>query len=143
MKFLFLALLAGTLLPVQAAINATLRPPLGGAVWAAFASFFVGTVSLAIYGLSARVPPPQSLGGIAAWQWIGGLLGAVFVSLTIFLTPRIGTATLFGLIICGQLLASLMLDHGGWIGVPHHALNAPRVLGALFLLVGVFLIRKF
>ena len=143
MIYLVLALLAGAILPFQAAINATLRAPLGHVVWATFSSFFIGTVALGIYALAARLPLPTALGNIAAWQWTGGLFGAVFVSLTVILTPKIGPATTFGLIIFGQLLASLVLDNFGWLGVPQHALNAPRVLGALFLLLGVFLIRKF
>ncbi|PQV64920.1 transporter family-2 protein [Abditibacterium utsteinense] len=140
---LLLALIAGAILPVQAAINATLRTPLGHAGWAAFASFFVGTVALGFYALVARLPFPQKMNEVAAWQWTGGLLGAVFVSLVVVLTPKLGPATTFGLIICGQLLASLVLDHFGWLGVSQHALSAPRVAGALFLLAGVFLIRKF
>lgn len=143
MIYLFLALVAGAFLPLQAAVNATLRAPLGGAVQAAFASFLVGTLTLGIYVGVARSPLPQSLGSVAPWQWTGGMLGAFYLSMTIFLTPKLGAATTFGLIICGQLLASLVLDQVGFLGVPQHALNAPRVLGALFLLVGVFLIRRF
>jgi len=143
MIYLLLAFLAGAILPFQAAINATLRAPLGHAVWATFASFFVGTAALGLYMLAAQLPFPQKINQIAAWQWTGGLLGAFFVSLTIILTPKIGPATTFGLIIFGQLIASLTLDHFGWLGVPQHDLNAPRVLGALFLLAGVFLIRRF
>lgn len=142
MIYLLLALVAGAFLPLQAAVNATLRAPLGGAVQAAFASFLVGTLTLGITVVTSRSPSPH-LGNVAPWQWTGGVLGAFYLSMTIVLTPKLGAATTFGLIICGQLLASLALDHSGFLGVPHHALNAPRMLGALFLLAGVFLIRRF
>ncbi len=140
---LLLALFAGALLPVQAAINATLKTPLGSPILAAFASFLVGTLSLGFYALVTRVSLPATLGAVPFWGWTGGILGAFYLCMTVILTPKLGPATTFGLIISGQLLSSLALDHFGWLGVAPHALNAPRVLGALFLMVGVLLIRNF
>lgn len=110
MLWIFLAFVAGILLPVQAAINATLRAPLGHPTLAALVSFVLGTLSLSLYVLAARVPLPATLSGIAPYQWTGGVIGAIFVSLTVVLAPKLGTATLFGLVICGQLLAALVLD---------------------------------
>ena len=143
MMWIFLALLAGAFLPVQAAVNATLRAPLGHPVWAALVSFAVGTFSLALYALVARLPLPRGWSGIVWWQWSGGVIGALFVSLSVILTPKLGTATAFGLVVGGQLLASLLLDHQGWLGLEQHSLNVPRVLGALLLLAGIYLIQKF
>lgn len=144
MMWIFIALLAGAFLPVEAAVNATLRGPLGHPVWAALASFTVGTLSLGIYALAARLPIPKvEWAGLAAWQWSGGVIGALFVSLAIVLTPKLGTATTFSLVICGQLLTSLLLDHMGWFGLTQHSMNAPRIVGALLLFAGVWLIQNF
>jgi transporter family-2 protein len=144
MIYILLALLAGTMLPVQAGVNAALRAQLGHPVLAGFASFTVGTLSLALYILAARLPwPTTPLGSIPLWQWTGGILGAVYLSLVILLAPRLGTATSFGLIISGQLIASLLLDHFGWLGIPQHSINPMRLLGLTLMIAGVVLVRKF
>ena len=77
MVYFLLALLAGTVLPIQAGVNAALRTHLGHPVMASFASFLIGTLSLGLYALVARLPMPQSgLSGIEVWKWAGGVLGA-------------------------------------------------------------------
>ncbi len=144
MIYFVLALLMGAIPPFQSAINATLREPLGHPIWAALGNFAVGTSALAIYAVVARLPlPTTNLGDIAAWKWSGGVTGAVFVTLAVVLTPRLGPALTFALIIFGQLGASLLLDHFGWLGVPQHPVNAPRIAGVALMMMGVWLIQKF
>jgi transporter family-2 protein len=75
--------------------------------------------------------------------WIGGILGAIFVASTIILVPRIGVALTFSLIIAGQMLVTLIIDHFGWLGVPEKPINLFRVTGAALITIGVILIRKF
>jgi transporter family-2 protein len=142
---LVLALLSGVALAVQAAINAQLRVALGAPVLAALVSFLIGTAVLALYALVARAPRPDPHAVSAApwWVWTGGIIGAVYVTLTVILVPRLGPALLFGTIIAGQMLAALALDHYGLLGVPTHPVNAGRIAGALLLIAGVVLIRRF
>jgi transporter family-2 protein len=45
-------------------------------------------------------------------------------------------------IVTGQMLASVALDHFGWVGFPQHSATLPRLVGAVFVVVGVALIRK-
>jgi transporter family-2 protein len=144
MIYIFFALIAGAILPIQAAVNAALRVPLGAPVWASLSSFLVGTCCLVMFAVATRLPlPPVALSSVPAWQWTGGVLGAVFVTSSVVLTPKLGTATTFGLVITGQLLASLVVDHFGWLGIPQHSINWPRVLGVGLMLLGAFVIRKF
>jgi transporter family-2 protein len=144
MIYILLALLAGTILPLQAAINAALRDQLGHPVLASLASFLIGTCCLGVYAVVARLPFSFSnLSGIEAWKWTGGVLGAVYLTLAVILTPRLGAAVTFGLVITGQLIASVVLDHFGWLGIPVHQINVPRVLGVLLLMAGVVLVRNY
>ena len=48
-----------------------------------------------------------------------------------------------GLIIASNLATSLLIDHFGLLKAPMHGLNAGRVIGALLMAAGVFLISKF
>ena len=73
---------------------------------------------------------------------MGGLLGASYVAVSALLAPRLGSATLLALIVGGQLLMSLLLDHYGWVGFATHAMNGWRLLGAALLVVGVVLIVR-
>jgi len=43
----------------------------------------------------------------------------------------------------GSIAASLVLDQWGFLGLPVHQLNAPRLLGVAMLLGGVVLVRAF
>jgi bacterial/archaeal transporter family-2 protein len=145
---LFLVLIAvgmGSLLAVQAGINAQLRLRTGDAIQAALISTSVSTASLLIVTLIRRHPiaPLHQLTNGPWWIWTGGLLGAVIVALTLVLVTRLGSAVLFASIILGQLLAALAIDHYGLFGVPQHSVNGQRITGAVMLVAGVVLIRAF
>ncbi len=147
MKLLLLlfALAAGLLMPVQAGVNAKLSQEVGGPVVAALISFTVGTLVLGAASIALRLPIPDlpTAVSIPAWKWCGGFLGALFVSTTIFLAPKLGAVTLLALLVTGQMCASLVLDHFGWLGYPVHSISIPRIVGILFLLAGVVMVQKF
>jgi len=140
-----LALAAGAVLPVQFAVNTHLRTFVGGPVAAAAASFVVGTIALAVATLAVQrsIPDYGLIAGAPWWAWIGGLLGAIFVLASIILTPRLGAATTIGLILTGQVIASILIDHFGLIRVPVHEASLPRILGALLIVVGVIVVQRF
>jgi transporter family-2 protein len=139
------ALAAGVILPVQFAVNSHLRNFVGGPVAAAAVSFVVGTVALAIAALVLQrsLPEPGSVASAPWWAWTGGLLGAFFVLASIVLTPRLGAATTIGLILTGQVIASIVIDHLGLLRVPVHEASLPRILGALLIVVGVIVVQRF
>jgi len=70
-------------------------------------------------------------------------LGAFYVLATIILIPRIGAGTTVALVLAGQIVASVLIDHFGLINVPIHLLSLPRILGAILVIIGVILIQKF
>jgi transporter family-2 protein len=143
--FLIMALLAGAALPTQAAVNNKLATVLQQPLLAALISFLVGTVSLILYCLATGVPfrGLMAAKNVTAVAWTGGLLGAYVVTAVILLVPRMGVALTFSLIISGQMLITLVLDHYGLLGVPMRTVNLPRILGVLFIIAGVVLIRRF
>lgn len=143
--YLLLALAAGAMMPTQAAINNKLAVAVDSPITAAFISFFVGTVALFVYVVASGTP----LGSIASAKdappiaWIGGLLGAFFVTAAVTLVPRLGVAMTFSLIIAGQMLVTIIIDHFGLLGVPVKEVSLARVGGVLLITAGVVLIRKF
>lgn len=143
--FIFLAILAGMAMPTQATVNSKLAESVNNPILAAFISFAVGTAALFVYILLTGVPLSDltSSKNAPPVAWIGGFLGAFFVSVMATAVPRIGVALAFSLAIGGQMLVTLMIDHFGWLGVAEKPINLWRVLGAAMITFGVILIRKF
>ena len=143
--YLLLALVAGAMMPTQAAINNKLAGFVQSPISAAFISFLIGTVALFVY-MVATGTPISSLANISdapPAAWLGGLLGAFFVTSTVVLAPRIGVAMTFSLIVAGQMLITLVLDHFGFLGLPVKEISLARIGGILLITTGVVIIRKF
>jgi transporter family-2 protein len=140
-----MVLAAGAMLPLQAGVNAQLARIGGHTLWASGISFLVGTLTLLVVFSSLRHPWPgvAELKTAPLWAWSGGLMGAFFVSCMAFFAPKLGATTLLALVISGQIVASLLLDHFGAIGFNTHEINLWRVLGVLLIAAGVVLVRKF
>ncbi|MBS7458016.1 DMT family transporter [Coralloluteibacterium stylophorae] len=136
------AVLIGLLLPLQALINARLGALTWGALFAAFASFLVGTAALAC-ALAVMRPAPlgPGLGAVPWWGWCGGLIGALFVFAGTALVPRLGAGGLICLIVFGQMVGALLLDHFGVLGQVR-AVDPLRVVGAALVAVGALLVVK-
>jgi transporter family-2 protein len=143
--YLLLALIAGAMMPTQAAVNNKLSVFVDSPILAAFISFFIGTLGLFVYVLISGVPLGNlvSAKNAPAALWVGGLLGAFFVTSTVVLVPRLGVALTFSLIIAGQMLVTLVIDHFGLLGVPVKEVTLARIGGILLITAGVVLIRKF
>jgi transporter family-2 protein len=56
---------------------------------------------------------------------------------------ELGAATLTALMVTGQLVCSVVLDHFGWVGFTEHAAGIGRIVGCLFMVTGFFLIARF
>ncbi|CCH49016.1 DMT family transporter [Pseudodesulfovibrio piezophilus] len=142
--FIFLALLAGAALPLQAGINLRLRYALNDPVMAAFVSFAVGTVALGMFGFLTRPVPSLSMVGSAPlWSWTGGALGAFFVCITIVLAGKLGATTSMAWLLTGQFLAALVLDHFGLVSFDIHPISWPRLVGIGLLIAGAVLVNKY
>jgi transporter family-2 protein len=140
---MILAAMAGISLVVQQALNANLREALKSAAWSGFVSYFLGLICMAGLALLLQDPVPSvaTASRIPWFAWSGGLFGAIFVALAIFLIPQLGAATFFALLIAGQMFGSIAFDHFGLLGVPVHPVSVIRIAGAALLVGGVVLIR--
>lgn len=143
---LVLAVVAGTLVGVQAPINSRLARSVGG-VQAATVSFLVGTVALVLVVAIAR-GDVGGFGGLAHvarapwWAFFGGLLGATYVTVAIFAVRALGASGLTAAVIGGQLAISVAIDRFGLLGVARHQIGWQRVLGLVLLAAGVALVVR-
>lgn len=148
MNFMYylLSFLSGTAISTQAAINGKLLSSLGSPLLTSTVSFAVGTAGLfATYLIAVtsgwqNSPSLHHIMQTNWWMWTGGLLGAFYILTTVVASPKIGFANLFSLMIAGQILFALIIDHFGILGVVH-TINGARIAGVVFLILGVYAIQ--
>lgn len=146
--FIVVAMVMGVLLAIQAGSNTALQHWVGDPMRAAFVSIVASLALisslLVVSTLIERKPWPTAakLGQAPWWVWIGGFLGATYVTATIFFLPRLGATLWLAAVVVGEMLAGLVLDNFGLLGLRQHAVTPVRLLGALLLIGGVVLIRR-
>lgn len=141
-----LGILSGAFIAVQAPINSQLARGLGLPVAAAAFSFLSGAVVLGIVTFAVTRTQGISLDWRAPPLWTfvaGGVLGASYVTISTVLIPRIGAAALMAFLVAGQLLAGMMLDRVGFLGMAVREISIGRIAGAALLLVGALLVRLY
>lgn len=136
--------LAGGATALQAPTNARLMGAVGSPVNAAFVSFAIGTAALGIVAVILQARPDVAATRALPWYvWIGGLYGAIFVVAAAWGVPRLGVALTITLMVAGQLLVGLILDHFGAFGAPQHPISLGRAAGVALVLAGVLMVRRF
>lgn len=143
--YLLLTLCAGSLLPVQAILNSRLGRQMGGSLVGVLMSFVVGTCCLLLANLVLNGPAMAALrpARTAPWYiWLGGFLGALFLGYITWVNQRQGMALTFILVVCGQILMALLLDHFGWLGNAQRGVTPVQLLGVALILGGIYLVKK-
>lgn len=139
-----LVVIAGISVAIQQVLNANLRAHVGSTWWAGFTSYFVGVMVMLIIALTTSpiTRLTDALNHSSSWYtWIGGLFGAIFIAICILMTPKLGATTTIALIVVGQMVGSMTLDHFGLFGLSEQPLTMLKLAGAMCLIVGVILIR--
>lgn len=142
--WIIMALVSGALLPIQGGINAKLGKAIVSPVHASFISFLVGAAALFSYLLITR--QPAQLTGLKTaplWLWTGGIMGAFYVTVIILAFPRIGAPLTFGLVVAGQMITAVLLDHFGILVAASSHVNPWKLTGIALVIAGVIIIRKF
>lgn len=76
------------------------------------------------------------------YMLLSGIFGLVLFQTINITLPRLGSAAMITLIIVGQLLIGLLIDHFGWLGVTVHPVSIGRLFGVAALLLGAYLIAR-
>jgi transporter family-2 protein len=138
-------LFIGAILPVQAVLNTKLGKQTGGPMISSLLSFLVGLIGLLIINLVTNYTAfsNMKLLSVSPWYvWMGGLLGAIYVTVIIFVNQQQGVALTFALVVAGQIFISLLIDHFGLFGSIVRPVSIPKVIGALLIIAGLVLIKK-
>jgi transporter family-2 protein len=144
--FLLYALLAagaGACIALQATANTRFRTNLDSPAYAAFFSICGTFVTACSFLLLVRPAAPSAavMKQTEWWNWVGGPLGALIVLAGATLTRQLGAAAFIALVVGGQLICSMVLDHFALMGLKEQPVTPGRILGVVLVVAGVVCIK--
>ena len=143
MLLIFSAVALGIILPIQAALNGKMMRTFNHPILGAAISFATGTLFLLAYAFTLRKNITiEAIKETSWYDWTGGLMGVIYVTGVIILIPRLGAGFAFALIVGGQLLMSVVMDHYGLLGLPINQISWIKIVGGILIILGVWLIRS-
>jgi len=134
---------AGGLVGMQAPVNSRLGKTVGTAQAATF-SFLVGTAALLLLASFWRggLGNLGHVGRAPWWALVGGLFGAVYVSVALVAVRTLGASGLTAVVITGQLAISVVIDRFGLLGVAKQHIGVTRIIGLVLLVAGFVLVVR-
>lgn len=142
--YLGLALITGALIPIQAATNAAFSKSIGNPLITGLVVFVVGLIGMILFVLISKTafPAPRQLVSAPWYGYLGGIIVATYVVMITLLAPRIGVGTAIALIVTGQIICAVVIDHFGFFNVPVRPVTLARIAGILLMIGGIYLVTK-
>jgi bacterial/archaeal transporter family-2 protein len=142
--YLILALITGALIPVQAATNSIFSKSTGSPLITGLIVFIVGLAGMIIFIVlsGSAFPTQHQLISAPPYSYLGGIIVAAYVVVITILVPRIGVGTSIGLIVTGQIICAVIIDHFGLFSVPVHPISISRAAGVFLMIAGIYLVMK-
>ncbi|MBE7173008.1 MAG: DMT family transporter [Williamsia sp.] len=142
--FLVLAFITGALIPIQAATNAAFSKSIGNPLFTGLMVFVVGLAGMIFFILLSKTPFParQQITSAPLYGYLGGIIVATYVVMITVLVPRIGVGTAIGLIVTGQIICAVLIDHFGFFHVAVRSIDLTRTTGIVLMIGGVYLVMK-
>lgn len=134
--------------PIQTAINSALGQQLHSSILASLISFTIGTIALfiltLIFNRTLKMKAyDQQKGKLKPIYFIGGILGVIFVTTNIILMPHLGAALTTIIVMLGQMLMGIIIDHFGLLGTYVNKITKRKIVGIVAMMIGIVLLRLF
>lgn len=144
---LLMVVIAGAAVATQPAFNGQLAALLHSPFRAALVNFTAGALVMVsvvtVFSLRNGLPSREQVMSVPPHLWIaGGALGALFVTTAAWATPKIGAGAFFSTLIAAQLIAALVMDHFGLIGLDVRPANLVRIAGVILLITGAVMVVR-
>lgn len=137
-----LALLMGAIISIYLPMISQTARIMGSGPMANVPFFAVALMSSVIIAIASgsRIEQFRSIGTLPLWLFTAGIMSAGMIIGSTFLIPRIGIGAFFVLLVSGQVLAGMVFGYFGLFGVPASDLTMGKVLGAVLVIAGVYLV---
>lgn len=138
-------LLAGALVAIQTSFFALINKGLKNPLLSLSAIFCIAAVFVVIgfFLHPSALPDKQTINHIPWYAWLGGILGVVYVTCVMLLTPKMGIAIVTAISVLGQLIASMLIDHFGLFSTTPQPISIGKLLGVAVMTAGVILMKFF
>jgi len=135
-------IIAGAGIPIMAALNAGLGTRLGNPIPAAFVLFLLALAVTAVLTFSNPLPSKDQVIAIPIHYYLGGLFVAFYILSITWIAPKIGLGNAIFLVLIGQLVAAMIIDHYGLLNASKTSVTAARIAGVGLMVAGIYLARK-
>lgn len=136
-----IGLIGGVAVGLQSPLAGSMAQKVGGT-----ASSFIVHLSGAIFsGIFLLLRGGEKISEWRSLPWYmlsAGIFGLILYQTIGIILPRLGSTTMIVLIIIGQLVLGVVVDHLGLMGVTQRPIDLPRVLGIGALILGGYLVAK-
>ena len=133
---------AGLIVGLQAPANAALSDHVGdlGAAFVSVAvAFKIVSVLLVIAGHPGRL---SGIGAARPEQFVGGIGAVAVVTAGLIAVRTLGAGAVVALLVCAQLVITIVADRLGWFGLHHVGIGAGRLIGLALVVAGTVLITR-
>lgn len=141
-----LVIFAGIAIAIQPAVNAGLAAKTGLPPALIINSIVVLIATILAYYYVVFTNPRQTMSFFPeATPWylyLGGIGGFIVIITTAWVFPILGAGFALALLVLGQGVAALAIDHFGFLGMAVRTATPERLLGLLCMVAGVVLLRK-
>ena len=140
--FSVILFIAGTGIPLMAALNAGLGERLGNPIPAVLVLFLLALAITAVLTLTNPLPSKAEIVAIPVHYYLGGVFVAVYVLSVTWIAPKIGLGNAIFMVLFGQLVAAAIIDHFGLLNVPEAPITTARIVGIGLMVIGIYLAKR-
>ncbi|WP_420597470.1 DMT family transporter [Deinococcus sp.] len=136
------ALGAGFGLSLGLVINLRLNQHTRLPVLTSLINFVGGLAIMALLAALGVLGPGRLPIDAPVWAFLGGVVGAAYVTLTLLTAGALGVAASTAAVTLGQIAGARLIDAFGLLGQPARPITLPALLGAALLLAAVILLAR-
>ncbi len=138
---ILIGLVGGASVGLQTPISGMMGARVGGIA----SSFIIHLSGMLLSGLILLLRGGERIrewSGLPWYMLISGIFGVVLFQTLTYTVPKIGGTLAIALMMIGQLIVGILIDHYGWLGVEVHPINLVRIAGVALLIAGGYLISR-
>jgi transporter family-2 protein len=139
-----LVFVAGLGIPMMAAMSGQLSLQLGlaKALFIVFSIAFVLSAGYLIYSHGmAKDTFTLAKSNITPVLYMSGAIVVFYMLAVSIVGPQIGIANTIVVVLLGQIISALMIDHFGLFNYPVLSINPTKLLGVFLMVTGIYLAR--
>jgi transporter family-2 protein len=138
---IIIGLIGGVAVGIQSPMAGSMGQKVGGTA----SSFIVHLSGAILSGVFLFIKGGEKIRDWHTLPWymlFAGIFGLILYQTISVTLPRLGSTMMITLVIIGQLLTGMVIDHFGLMGVAVRPIDLPRILGLVVLLAGGYLISR-